>query len=103
VSATNIDTRKVIDVELLTTYCQQWEYVKNNEDKFRQHKDVDVWEDNFCGVTGVMATAGLVAIFAHSVSRLQDFIPLFVCHIWQYKTLKSVMSHMHYEELSNIL
>jgi len=42
VSATNIDTRKVIDAELLTAYCQQWEYVRNNEDKFRQHKDIDV-------------------------------------------------------------
>jgi hypothetical protein len=103
VSATNIDTRKVIDVELLITYCQQWKYVKNNEDKFRQRKDTDVWEDNFCGVTGVMAAAGAVAIFAHSVSRLQDYVTRFIGHIWQHDTLRGVMSHMHYDKLSHIL
>jgi hypothetical protein len=54
VSSTNIDTRKVIDVELLT-YCQQWEYVKGNEDKFRHF---DVWDENYCSVSGVMAAAG---------------------------------------------
>lgn len=103
VSAINIDTRKVIDIELLTTYCQQWEYVKNNDDKFRQHKDVDVREDNFCGVTGAMAAGGSVAIFAHSVSRLQDFISCFICHIWQHKTRRGVLSYMHYDELSHTL
>jgi len=103
VSATNVDTRKVIDVELLTAYCQQWEYVKNNEDKFRQNKDIDVCEDNFCCVTGVMAAAGAGAIFAHSVSRLQDFVTRFICHIWQHKTLRGVMLHMPHDELSHIL
>jgi len=102
-SASNTNRRNVTDVELPTTYCQQWAYVKNNEDKFRQHKDIDVWEDNFCGVTGVMATTGAVAIFAQSVSRLQDFVTHFVCYIWQHKILRGVMSHMHYDELSHIL
>jgi hypothetical protein len=93
----------MIDDELLTIYCQQWGYVKNNEDKFRQHKDIDVLEDNFCGVTGVMATTGAVAIVAHFVSSLQDFVTHFICHIWQHKILRGVMSHMHYDVLSHIL
>jgi hypothetical protein len=52
--------------------------MKCNDDKFRKHKDIDVWEENYCGVSGVMAAAGAVAIFAHSVSRLQDYITHFI-------------------------
>lgn len=77
--------------------------MKGNGDKFRQHNDIDVWEENYCGISGVMAAAGAVAIFARSVSRLQDFVTHFVCHIWQHKTLRGVMSHMHCDKLSHIL
>jgi hypothetical protein len=55
--------------------------VKGDDDEFRQHKDIDVWEENYCGVSGVITAAGAVAIFARSVSRLQDFITHFMSHL----------------------
>jgi hypothetical protein len=77
-------------------YCQQWEYEKVNEDKFRQYKSTDAWEENYCGVNDGIEAAGAVALFAHSVNRLLDCV---LCITFG----NTRLSYIHYKELSHIL
>jgi hypothetical protein len=66
VSATSIDTGKVIDVEELTKYCQRCANVKDSG-KLKEHQESHVCNINFQGVSGGMEAAGAVAIFTRSV------------------------------------
>jgi hypothetical protein len=65
VSATSIDTGKVIDVEVPTKYCQRCANVKDSE-KLKEHQESYACNLNFQGVSGGMEEAGAVAIFTHS-------------------------------------
>jgi hypothetical protein len=52
ISATSVDTGKVMDIEMHTKYYQGHENVEDNEEKWRQHKSGDACNMNYCGVRG---------------------------------------------------
>jgi NH3-dependent NAD+ synthetase len=66
VSATSIDTGKVIDVVVLTKCCQRCANAKDSE-KLKEHQESHACNINFQGVSGGMEAAGAVAIFTRSV------------------------------------
>jgi hypothetical protein len=66
VSATSIDTGKVIDVDVLTKYCQRCASAKDIE-KLKEHQESHACNINFQGVSGGMEAAGAVAVFTRSV------------------------------------
>lgn len=69
VSATSIDTGKIIDVEPLTKYCQKCANMKNCEEKLNQHKDSGECKSNYIGVSGGMEASGAVTIFNRSLEK----------------------------------
>jgi hypothetical protein len=70
VSATSVDTGKLIDVETTIKYCQGCENVKDNEEKLKQHRNNDACPINYCGVSGGMEEAGPVAIYALTIKSV---------------------------------
>lgn len=60
VTATNIDTGKVLDYEVLSKHCRCKRKCKN--------KHTDKCEANYAGVSGGMEAAGVKTIFERSVS-----------------------------------
>jgi hypothetical protein len=68
VSATSLDTGKLINVETLTKYCKGCGNLKD-EEKLKQHKNCDACPINYCGVSGRMEASGIVPTFARSVEN----------------------------------
>ena len=68
-STTSVDTGKVIDVEILTKYCQTCENLKNCTVELQAHKTSGICKANFTGVSGGMEAVGAVAIFQRSIEN----------------------------------
>lgn len=69
VSATSVATGKVLDVEILSKYCQGCVTYKNNENELKNHKESGKCKTNYTGVSGGMESAGAVKIFERSVNK----------------------------------
>lgn len=65
VSATTITSGKVIDVEILSKYCQMCKYI-NDDDSRERHFRSGLCSANYSGVSGGMEAAGAVLIFQRS-------------------------------------
>ena len=69
VSATNIDTGKVLDVETLTKFCHTCERVKNDKEKLEIHRSSNECNINYQGVNGGMESEGFLSIFNRSLDK----------------------------------
>lgn len=69
VSATSVAIGKVIDVEVLTKYCQTCVIYKHNKNKLKQHQEGGKCKANYTGVSGGMESVGAVTIFERSMKK----------------------------------
>lgn len=69
VSATSVDTGKVVDVQILTKYCHKCEKLKDEKVKLNIHKCSGECSTNYQGVSGGMESEGVLSIFHRSQEK----------------------------------